>query len=323
MRRELVTWSVVLGIILAAFGIVVLVLNATLYSASGFVRGYLDALERQDADSALTLIGPAVPTEASELLLRPDAMGSVSEIALVSETVGPEGTHRVVFSFVAGERSGQSAFEVRRTGAILGLFSTWEFASSPLAVMHVVALNDARFTVNGVELVSPSPNEPAPYLVFAPGSYLLEHESGFLEAKPVPVIASTPGGSIPTAINAMPNQAFLDQVEKEVHEYLDDCATQQVLQPTGCPFGQVISNRVASVPQWSIADYPEIRIEPTGTAGEWRMPRTSAAAHLRVDVRSLFDGTIREFDDDVPFTVSYLITFLSETELLISADYAR
>lgn len=321
MRRELVTWSVVLGIIIAAFGIVVLVLNATLFSASGFVRGYLDALERQDADSALALIGSAEPTEASELLLHPDAMGSVSQVELVSETALPDGSQRVVFSFVAGDRSGQAAFDVRRSGALLGLFSSWEFVSSPLAVMHVVALNDARFSANGIDLVSPTPNEPTPYLVFAPGSYLLEHESHFLTAKPVTVTASTPGGSIPTAVSAMPNQAFLDQVTTEVHEYLDECATQQVLQPTGCPFGQVISNRVASVPEWSIADYPEIRIEPTSTAGEWRMPHANAAAHLRVDVRSLFDGTITKFDEDVRFSVSYLITFLSETELLISADY--
>ena len=48
MRRELITWSVVLGVILAGFGATVLALNSTLYSASGFVRTYLDALARHD-----------------------------------------------------------------------------------------------------------------------------------------------------------------------------------------------------------------------------------------------------------------------------------
>jgi hypothetical protein len=321
MRRELVTWSVVLGLILAAFGVLVLVLNATLYSPAGFVRGYLDALERQDSDTALDFIGNAQPGSASEELLRTDAMGEVTNVDLVTQTRLDDGTTRMTFSFVAGGTGGKATFEVKRAGSILGIFPTWEFAKSPLAVMHVAALHDPRFIANGVNLVSPSPNEPAPYLVFAPGSYVLAHESEFLEAAPVTVTASTPGGSIPTAVNTMPNQEFVGQVQQEVNDYLDNCATQQVLQPTGCPFGQVISNRVVSPPKWSIADYPAVTLDPGSAAGEWFMPRTDARAHLLVDVRSLFDGTVSTFDEDVPFAVSYTVTFISDTELLITADY--
>jgi hypothetical protein len=50
------------------------------------------------------------------------------------------------------------------------------------------------------------------------------------------------------------------------------------------------------------------------------MPRTSAAAHLVVEVRSLFDGTVSTFDEDVPFTASYLVAFLPGKELLITAQ---
>lgn len=321
MRRELITWSVVLGLVLAAFGVLVLVLNATLYSPAGFVRTYLDALERRDADTALDLIGEAVPSEASEELLHSAAMGDVSDITLDSETGLDDGTTRLVFSFVAGGTKGNATFEVQRAGSILGLFSTWEFTRSPLAVMHVAVLHDPRFTANGVDLVSPAPDQPAPYLVFAPGSYLLNHESTFLQAEPVTVTPSTPGGSIPTAVNVIPNQTFTDQVQREVDEHLDECTTQQVLQPTGCPFGQVINNRIVSPPEWSIAGYPVVSLEPGPEAGEWVVPRTRATAHLLVDVRSLFDGTVSVFDEDVPFTVAYTVTFVSETDLIITADY--
>lgn len=322
MRRELVTWSVVLGLVIAAFGVLVIVLNATLYSPAGFVRSYLDAIERRDADGALALIDGQT-TEASEELLRSDAMGEVSDVHFESETTLEDGTTRVTFTFIAGGATGKATYDVRRAGSILGLFPTWEFAQSPLAVMHVAALHDARFTANGVKLVSPTPNAPAPYLVFAPGSYELGHESGFLQAVPVTVTTATPGGSTPTAVNTMPNEEFISQVQQEIDSYLDNCATQQVLQPTGCPFGQVISNRIVSPPKWSIAEYPAVSLEPGSEAGEWVMPRTGATAHLLVDVRSLFDGTVSEFDEDVPFSVRYVVTFMSDTELLITADYGE
>ena len=57
MRREIITWSVVLAVILGAFGATVVILDSSLYSASGFVRGYLDALSRHDADGALKAAG--------------------------------------------------------------------------------------------------------------------------------------------------------------------------------------------------------------------------------------------------------------------------
>jgi hypothetical protein len=37
-----------------------------------------------------------------------------------------------------------------------------------------------------------------------------------------------------------------------------------------------------------------------------------------VQVRSLFDGSVSTFDEDVPFTVSYTITFPGDGGLLIT-----
>jgi hypothetical protein len=39
-----------------------------------------------------------------------------------------------------------------------------------------------------------------------------------------------------------------------------------------------------------------------------------------VEVRSIFDGTRSTFDQDVPFTVQYLITFQDDGSLLITAQ---
>lgn len=318
MRREFIILSVVAAVVVAAFGATVLVLNSTLYSASGFVRSYLDSLARHDADGALELAGtiPAAGDASRELLVA-GALPELGDLALVSDTADAQGTHRVVYSFTSEGKSGQSTFTVRQQGTLLGLFTTWSFESSPLAVLQVTPQHGSTFTANGVQLEAAEQDRPSPYLVFAPGTYELSADSLYLQAKAVSVTASQPGAAIIGTVTLQPTDAFVAQVQKEVDGYLDDCATQTVLLPTGCPFGEQISNRIVTTPAWSIARYPTVALQPGPDPGTWLMPATPAAAHLVVDVRSLFDGSVSTFDEDVPFSSSFVVSFLPDDELLI------
>lgn len=317
MRRELMIWSIVAAVLVAAFGGTVLILNATLYSAGGFVRSYLDSIARHDVDGALELAGTVAAGDASTELLVPDALGELTDLRLVSDTADDQGTHRVVYAFTADGKAGEATFSVRPQGTLMGLFPTWRFETSPLAVLQVTPQNGATFTANGVEVTAAEPGQPSPYLVFAPSTYTLSSESLYLEAKPVRVTASQPGAAVIAAVELLPTKAFVAQVQKELNAYLDECATQEVLLPTGCPFGEQVSNRIVSTPQWSITSYPEVTLQPGSEPGSWLMPQTPAAAHLIVDVRSLFDGSVSTFNEDVPFSSSYLVTFLPGNELLI------
>lgn len=322
MRRELITWGVVGAIVVGAFAGTVAILNSTLYSASGFAQSYLDALARHDADGALDLAGASLVTQdVSRELLVPDAMGELTDVELVSDTEDESGVHSVVFTYLIGGQPAQSTFEVQRQGTLLGLFPTWSFTTSPLGVVSITVLHADTFTGNGVPLVTPNQNDPAPYLVFTPGMYEFGHESTYLSAQPIQVEATEPGASVPAALKVEANEKFIRAAQKAVNASLDQCATQEVLLPTGCPFGQVITNRVVSTPAWSIATYPPVTIEGSDTPNEWFMPPTPAAAHLVVDVRSLFDGTVTTFDEDVPFVVSYVITFVSDDEIALTARY--
>ncbi len=132
MRRELITWSIVLGVILAGFGATVLVLNSTLYSASGFVSSYLDALARHDLEGAIELSGTtAVTGDASQALLSRDAMGELSDIRVVSDDEDATGIHYIVVDYVAGGIPGTTEFEVRRAGTLFGVFNGWAFVQQP------------------------------------------------------------------------------------------------------------------------------------------------------------------------------------------------
>ena len=356
MRRELITWSVVAAIVLGAFGLTVLVLNNTVYSASGFVRSYLDTLARQDAAGALEMIGdldlhdpdshtpddaPGTdtapddetdgttdgtideePTEViSDALLRRTAMSQLTDITLASDIETVDGIHKVTFTYIADGHAGRSTFEVKATSLAFGLFPHWEFVTGPLSTMYVTVVGDARFSANGIDLVTPTPNDPAGYLVFTPSSIKLNHSTTYLDAEPVTVAVTDAGASVPTALMVKPNALMVEQVQEQVNEILDTCATQEVLMPTGCPFGQSMGNRIITLPAWSITQYPEVSLRAGDRSGDWIVPSTPGTAHLVVDVRSLFDGSVSTFDEDVPFSVSYQVGFLPGDELLVTARF--
>lgn len=309
-KRMIVSWSVVIGIIIIGFAVTVLTLNATLFSASGFARSYLDSLARHDVDSVLAMPGVATDAGASDALLRRDALGSLTGVELVSDVDRGGGIHRVTFDYLldAGA-TGRTTFLVEHTGPRLGFFSSWSFAETPLAVLEVTPRNAVDFDVNGVAVVAEAGSDVAnPYLVLVPGSFTLSHESTYLEAAPTMVTLTSPGAVEPFALDVQASEEFVAAVDRELAAYLDECATQQVLLPTGCPFGKSISDRIDGLPNWSMVHYPKVSIVPGEQSGTWLVPPVVGSAHLSVDVRSLFDGTVETLDEDVTFTISYLLT---------------
>lgn len=320
MNRTIIIWAVVAAAVIGAFAITVGALNSTLYSSSGFVKSYLDALESKDAPAALELAGSGERNNVTGAMLESSAMGDLDAVEFVSESRFPDGVQRVVFSYVAGGKPGQSSFDVQQAGSVLGLFSNWSFATAPYSVVQLSVLNSQDFTANGVDLSTPDQGSALPLVVFTPSAITVTHESTFLTAVPLLVNATQPGASVVAALDVRANSAFVDQVQGDIDGFLDTCTTQTVLLPTGCPFGQQISNRIASTPEWSMSEYPAVSLVPGAEPGSWLMPATNASARLTVDVQSLFDGTTSAFDEDVPFSVSYLVTFVGDDQVLITAQ---
>ena len=317
MRRIVGTWAAWFALLGISFALVVVALNSTLYSPGGLVRSYLDALARHDVPGALELAG-VTPSER-DVLLDERALGRLTDIRQSSDEQLPDGTHRVEFSYRTEAGPGRSAFLMERTGSRFGVFGEWRFAEPPLSQVELTVLHDSRFHVNGLEVVGTA-NEPRAYRVFAPGHYEFGHETTYLTAKPVDVAVTTPGEVTEARVDVAANEQFVKAVKKELTRYLDKCAAQRVLLPTSCPFGKQVANRIESEPVWAMSEYPEVQLVPAEQPGTWLMPPTDAAARLRVDIRSLFDGSVTRFDEDVPFTVSYLITFQANGGLYIEAQ---
>jgi hypothetical protein len=111
---------------------------------------------------------------------------------------------------------------------------------------------------------------------------------------------------------------MIDGIQSVLNDFLDDCASQVVLQPTGCPYGIEINNRVTAPPAWSIAAYPEVALAPGESS--FVMAPTPGQARIVVPVQSLFDGSRDTRDETVDFTVGMSVTIRADGSLAIQLN---
>jgi hypothetical protein len=335
--RAILIWSGVAVLLVLAFIAAAGALQRTFYSAGGFVSSYVGALAGHDLSAAMTMPGAdptaaslaaqGLPSKPSRELLRTDVIPRLQNVRVVSDDDLGTGEHLVEVRASANGRPVSARFSVRQTGAVLGFLPTWRFNQTPLAVARVTVEHADSFTIAG-HTVEPRATSSQPssaftvgadYLVFAPGFYQLGHTSRYMDARTADFTATSPGRVVDVDVVANPNAAFVAQVDKQLHTYLDGCAKQQVLQPAGCPFGVAIDDRVLGLPTWSIAGYPPVAI----VAGKdsWTMTPSEGTAHLSVRVQSLFDGTIsqRESDELIRLSIS-AITIYDDGALDITVD---
>lgn len=324
---DLTALSVIGVLLVAALGAGAAVLYREFYSPSAFVMRYLSLLESGRAADALALPGVALdsadlsaagmPETASDVLLRSAALTSLTDARVVSEE--QDGVDTVVTAaYTAGGHDGTTTFRVRDNG-VIGIAPTWRFSRSPLSVMNLMVLGSMSFTINDFVLdkrqVAPEglevdPVAPLPMLVFSPGLYSISVDTPLATTPGLAVLADAPMVNVPVQLQAQPTEEFVAVVQERVEEFLTGCTAQQVLQPTGCPFGYVVRNRVEELPTWSITQQPQVQVEPDGAG--WRIPDAQATAHIDLEIRSLFDGSLREVSEDVPFVLNGTIDILPD-----------
>lgn len=330
-RRRLwfdLTALAVIGVLLiAALGAGTSVLYKEFYGPSAFVGRYLDLLATGRAADALRVPGVSIDhsaleesgisATASEALLRKAALAPLADVEIVAEKTEGDVTS-VTVSYVVASHPGTSTFHVKQDGWA-GVTPNWRFTQSPLAAVSLTVLGADQFAVNGFEVdrrqVSSAGTEavaadPLPLLVFTPGLYSVTVDTAISKSPGISILADSPLTQTPVELQTVPTEEFVDVVQTRVEEFLTECTTQQVLQPTACPFGLKVDNRLVEPPVWSIAAQPVVSVEPDGA--QWMIPPTDAVAHIEADIRSLFDGSIEHVSEDIPFRVNGTITILPD-----------
>lgn len=332
----------VVGVLLvSAVAAAAVIVYREFYSPSAFVERYLGMLASGRAADALAVGGVAVdsaeleaaglPASASDALLRSAALGSLSDVTVVSERATEDGTTEVTVEYAAGPYPAKTTFEVERDGTV-GIAPAWRFVRSPLAVIDLAVLGSMSFAVNGFEIdkrqvsvdgVDADPVASLPLLVFSPGLYSVSVDTPISSTRGVAVLSDSPLQETRVTVQAEATEEFVGVVQQRVEDFLTACATQTVLMPTACPFGYAVDDRIVTDPQWSIVQQPTVTVEPDGA--NWRIPTVEAVAHIDVDIRSLFDGSVRTVSEDVPFLMNGTITVLPDgsASIMVSGTDTR
>lgn len=324
---DLTTLAVIGVLLVAALGAAGAVLYKENYGPSAFVTRYLDMLATGRAADALHVPGVAVNRDAleaagievtaSEALLRQAALAPLTDIDVVSEET-TDGVTAVTVSYLAGSHTGTSTFTVAQDGWV-GVTPNWRFTRTPLAAVSLTVLGADKFSVNGFEVdrrqvaiegAQADPIDPLTLLVFTPGVYSITVDTAISTSPGVSILADAPLAETPVDLQTVPTAEFTEVVQTRIEEFLTECTTQEVLQPTACPFGLEVQNRIANPPEWSISEQPTVIVEPEGA--HWVIPPADAVAHIEVDIRSLFDGSIQHVSEDVPFRVNGTIAILPD-----------
>lgn len=338
-RRSLAVRLVAIGagivLVLAATGAGYLALYRVFYSPSAFVASYLSLLSQGRAADAMRVPGVGVDSATlkaaglaaspSEAMLRRAALGSLTDVHVVGERTEGEETV-VTVTYVAGGHNGTSEFRVEPDGW-LGLAPSWRFAQTPLAVVDLTVEGSADFSVNGFAVdkrqiaargVDADLAAPVPLLVFTPGLYSVSVSNQTATSGGVAVLADAPLTTVDVDVKSDPTPAFLETVQNRVDEFLAKCAKEEVLQPAGCPFGLRVENRVApdATPAWSVVTSPKVTVRAHGAG--WVIPSAQGLAHVKVEMQSIYDGTLSMRDEDVAFVVSGEITMQPDGSASIS-----
>lgn len=329
LRTDLTVLALIGVLLIAALAAGGHSLYQQVYSPSAFVQRYLDLLAAGKAADALRVPGVAldlavqngddIHAVASEALLRTAALAPLADYDVTSEKRDGD-AFEVTAEYVAGGVDGRSTFTIVQDGWV-GVVPNWRFASSPLAEIELTVRGADVFSVNGFELdrrqvsvdgAEAKPLDPLHLLVFTPGAYSVRVDTPISATPGVRVLADTALARTPVDVQALPTEEFTAIVQEKVEDFLTECATQEVLLPTACPFGLEVAHRLAdgSLPKWSIAQQPVVTVEPDGA--NWVIPPADAVAHIEVDIKSVFDGSVHTVSEDVPFQVTGSISILSD-----------
>ena len=176
----------------------------------------------------------------------------------------------------------RTEFLLERSGTEWLFFHKWSFVPAALPVLDVTVVNSNEATLNGVPVNMP--NGRNSFAVFTPANTRPELNGQYFSAPPTRA-AVAGGDARPASLNLLTEatDALKGAVSGKVKEFLDSRADeadkQQELQPN-CPFYHATNNRVIDgTIDWSITDYPTVKIEPFG--GRWVVAPLDGKARIK------------------------------------------
>lgn len=330
-RRKLIAAAAGLVVVLAIGGVVTANVIKANNGADKVVDEYLQALVDGDAEKAVHMSDPGVPSGERTLLTnkvyqaaakRMDGFRILStdiqdDTATVRAEVSQDGRKRTMsYTLVKGDAK--------------MLDDDWRLNSRlHSSVMIAADSNVEAFAVNGVTIATPLESAGASRVTLPafPGEYVvgIPASEKFITAKEISTVVEVgPVASARTArLEISPTEEFKTTVAAKIDAVLATCAASTTLDPAGCPFDTYISRDVRSI-SWSIKEKPEYQLD-NSYGEDWRIRgKKSGTAEVTFERNSSYDSNSPEWKKEtrsVPFRTDGTVRLASGEVTLELSTY--
>lgn len=278
--------------------------NKWVYGPDGKVREYFRALQDGNGSYALGLLGAKVP-DGDAALMDGDtlhrAASSLSDVRVEVVEKSADGMRTTVRASYSLEGRGEHTdFRLHRAGTHWGIFDRWDIDGGELPTLKVSASGVEAATVNNRKVAVASGEASFP--VFYPAAYTVAYDSTVYTAQKRTESVLDAGGSPHVDIVLEPSEKALESVQSQVRSYVDGCAAQNTLYPTGCPFEYAFAGRVDGAVNWSVVRYPQPQVTAESDK-VWKMAPAEGSVRISFEQLDLYTGTHQEVTKEIPFTL--------------------
>lgn len=297
MIRVASLWLFGLLLSIAAAVVTIQLVNANLYGPQQPVRDYLQALQNGDGARALGLLGAKVPNNASPALLDGAALKAsaegISDVQVGNPAPLDDGRVKITVEYQLGGEGRSSDFTLEPAGVQWMFFHKWKFLPTPLPVLDASVVNQTEAKINGVDV--PMPAGKNTFSLLYPGKYEAGFENKLFKANPSTALVDSPASRpAPITLSTEPTPALLNQVNDALKQFVDKCAQQKVLKPSGCPLSYDTNNQLTGEINWSIVGYPKAVI--TAYNGSWVIAPLTFQAKIRFQEKSYATGAVSDVE---------------------------
>ena len=222
-------------------------------------------------------------------------------------------------SFTVDEEDFEAELPMTREGSVWLFFDDWKLREDVLTTVDLAVPGSEAGGIAQVDVNGQPVNlqdEATELAAFLPSVIDVDVDSEWLSGSLREVVAD-PGEEHDIELELEASDAAREQLHTEVEEFLEGCAEQQVLMPSGCPMGVETPNTVDSETiEWDMPDASGIDLTfgPDG----WQVSGASGlTATAEFDSLDHHDGDELEESHDESFSLDIRIGASAE-ELVVS-----
>ncbi|WP_237243414.1 hypothetical protein [Rothia nasimurium] len=289
-------------------------INRLVYGPQGQVRAYFAAVREGDGSKALGILGAQVP-DASAAMLNGGALkasfAGLKDLSTRAVTVTDGGDRATVtVTYTLDGEAGSTDFYLHKVGSHWGVFDQWQIDAGELPTVEITSNSVEAATLNNTKVAVEGGTRK--FAVLYPGSYTVTYESALYTAGSQTVDVTAPSsGPSPLTVELTPSEAAVTSVQQQIKTYLDTCAAQNSLYPTGCPFEYDFSGRVDGDVTWLVTEYPQPEVTLAG--GKWALGKSSGKAEISFTELDLYTGETQQVTKTVSFSLKGSLTASGET----------